>query len=85
MEPSSRSRRQFLQAAAVTTLAAPAQALLAQTPATDGDAKCKKFPASERLGIATIGIGGQGTSDTRRRSRRPASSWWPSPTSTTAG
>src|SRR6476620_8605905 len=46
------TRRDFLKTAAATTLAAPAVAVGAQ-----------KSPANERITMATIGCGGQGTGD----------------------
>jgi predicted dehydrogenase len=58
-----RSRRDFLRLAGATTLTAGvAPSLLAK----DKDDKCRKVSANDRIGLATIGIGGQGTGDTKR-------------------
>src|SRR5262245_39010795 len=60
---STRSRRDFLRLAGATTVAAGvAPRLLAEGE----DDKCRKVSANDRIGLATIGIGGQGTGDTKR-------------------
>ena len=64
MDSSNRSRRDFLKVAAGGSLAAMPLQVLAQSPDADSE-KCKKVAANDRIGLATIGIGGQGTSDTK--------------------
>lgn len=64
-----RSRRDFLKlATSAVALTGPATQLLGQDVPPNG---CNPVPASERLGLATIGIGGQGNSDTRSALKVP--------------
>jgi len=63
------SRRDFLKLATASTLVAgSATQVLAQDKPSNG---CNPVPASDRIGIATIGIGGQGNSDTRAALKVP--------------
>ena len=70
-EPGDASRRDFLKLAAATALvtAAPRQAA-AQTP-DDPVLGCGTASTDKRVGLATIGIGGQGTSDTKAALKVP--------------
>jgi predicted dehydrogenase len=71
MDSTDRSRRDFLKvAAASSVLGAPRFLLAADTPGAEGD-KCKKVSANDRVGLATIGIGGQGNSDTKAALKVP--------------
>ena len=63
------SRRSFLKLATGTAvLAGPAAQVLGQEAPPNG---CNPIPASDRIGLATIGIGGQGNSDTRSALKVP--------------
>jgi predicted dehydrogenase len=61
------SRREFLRLAAATTLVSAAAR---RSEAQEAD-RCPKVPASDRVGLATIGIGGQGTADTKQALKVP--------------
>lgn len=61
------SRRDFLRIAATTALAAGAARRL---EAQESD-RCPKVAPSDRIGLATIGVGGQGMSDTRQALKAP--------------
>lgn len=64
------SRRDFLRlATGAVVLTGPASEVIAQD--TAGQNGCNPQPASNRIGIATIGVGGQGNSDTRSALRVP--------------
>ncbi len=63
--PGDGSRREFLKLAAAATVALSApRGASAQSP-DDPPLGCSKPSGDKRVGIATIGIGGQGTRDTR--------------------
>jgi predicted dehydrogenase len=64
-----KSRRDFLQRASAATIAA----LAARPLAADEPSGCSPKPSegAPRLGLATIGIGGQGTSDTKAALKVP--------------
>jgi predicted dehydrogenase len=65
----STSRRGFLRlVTGGAALASTATHVLGQDAPTNG---CNPVPASDRLGLATIGIGGQGNSDTRAALKVP--------------
>ena len=70
-EPNDASRRDFLRlaaaTAAVTTIARPG---MAQSP-DDVPGGCGKPSSDKRVGLATIGIGGQGTGDTKAALKVP--------------
>jgi predicted dehydrogenase len=55
------SRREFLKLVTAGATVAGNATLL---QADDGDDRCKKITANDRVGLATIGLGGMGTSDT---------------------
>jgi predicted dehydrogenase len=70
-EPSEASRRDFLKLAAATAAAtAVTRTVNAQSP-DDAPVGCGKPSSDKRVGLATIGIGGQGTSDTRAAIKVP--------------
>jgi predicted dehydrogenase len=69
--PSEASRRDFLKLAAATAAAtAVARPGNAQSP-DDVPTGCGKPSSDKRVGLATIGIGGQGTSDTKAALKVP--------------
>jgi predicted dehydrogenase len=67
------SRRDFLKlGAAAFALGTAARTLEAQAPAPAAAAGCGKVPPGEkRVGLATIGLGGQGTADTKAALKTP--------------
>jgi len=64
-EPGDASRRDFLKLAAATTIATAAPRPVSAQAPDDPQVGCGKPSKDKRVGLATIGIGGQGTSDTR--------------------
>src|SRR5687768_8945712 len=66
------SRRDFLKLAAATALVTAARRPAAAQAPDEPTAGCGKPSATDkRVGLATIGIGGQGTSDTRAALKVP--------------
>jgi predicted dehydrogenase len=61
------TRREFLKLAAATSVAA---GMARRLDAQEAD-RCAKVSASDRVGLATIGLGGQGTADTRQALKVP--------------